>query len=98
MAGTARLEFAVTVAVLGVIAALALDHIAQLQTSAHAARLATLAAQARSVAALDQARCAPRISASAPLPDRLTPPLTLTTQAPRTGMAPRVDSPVSSCP
>ena len=103
MAGTARLEFAVSVAVLGVVGAFALNHIAELQAAAQIAQVQTKAAQARSVTALDRARCAPPAAASAALPD--PDPFTATasstpipTQAPQTDTALQVDSPVPSCP
>ena len=101
MAGTARLEFAVSVAVLGVVGAFALGHIAELQAAAQAAQVQTKAAQARSVTALDRARCAPPAAASAaqPDPDPFTAtPTPIPTQAPQTGTALQVDSPVPSCP
>ena len=101
MAGTARLEFAVSVAVLGVVGAFALDHIAELQAAAQVAQVQTKAAQARSVTALDRARCAPPAAASAalPNPDTAIPgPTLIPTQAPQTGTALQVDSPVPSCP
>jgi hypothetical protein len=83
----ARLEFALTVVALGVIAALALDHIAQLQVSARSAEHDTTAAQARSRAALAEARGA---SASWPCP--ITP-----AQAAPSGTSPAADPPLS-CP
>ena len=63
----ARLEFALTVAVLAVVAALALDHIASLQVSARGAEQETTAAQARSSAALAEARGAVTAASAAPL-------------------------------
>ena len=92
-AGIARLEFALTVVVLGVMAAFALDRIAQLQGSAQGARLETTAAISRSAAALDEARCAVPAATAASAPNPITP-----AQAPSTGTASRVDSPVHSCP
>ena len=56
--GTARLEFALTVIVLGVIGALALDRIAQVKLQAAQAQVQTTAAQQRAQAALHEARCA----------------------------------------
>ena len=88
-AGFARLEFALTVIVVGVIVAFALERIAQLQGSAQSARAETLAAQSRSTTALAQARCA--ASAATPGPIRAT-------LAPPTGADSRVDLPVTSCP
>lgn len=85
-AGTARLEFALTVIVLGVIGAFALDRIAQLKVLADQARVQTVAAQQRSQAALREASCtisarsipsvtvAPRPPASA-VPTPLSTPL-----------------------
>jgi hypothetical protein len=83
----ARLEFALTVAVLAVIAALALDHIAALQVSARSAERETTAAQARSSAALAEAR-----GASTPLTCPITP-----AQAAPSGTLPSVEPP-PSCP
>jgi hypothetical protein len=63
-AGIARLEFALGVCVLGLIAVFALQHIASLQVSAHQASAETSAAQVRALQALAQA-CS---SASSPTP------------------------------
>jgi len=51
-----KIEFALTVIVIGVIAAFALERIAQLQTAAQQVRAETAAAQARSASALAEAR------------------------------------------
>ena len=88
----ARLEFALTVAVLGVIAALALDHIASLQVSARSAEHDTTAAQARSSAALAEARGTVATAASAAAPCPITP-----AQAAPSGTLPSVEPP-PSCP
>ena len=88
----ARLEFALTVAVLGVIAALALDHIASLQNSARSAEHDTTAAQARSSAALAEARGAFATAASAAALCPITP-----AQAAPSGTLPSAESP-ASCP
>lgn len=92
-AGFARLEFALTVIVAGVIAAFALERIEQLQGSARSARVDTLAAQSRSTTALAQARCAASVAASA-----ATPGPTGAARAPPTGADSSVDLPVESCP
>jgi Tfp pilus assembly protein FimT len=93
-AGIARLEFALTVVVLSIVAAFALDRIAQVQVSAHGAQLETKAALTRSTAALEEARCAvPPALAAASEANTFTP-----AHAPRTGTASRVDFPVPSCP
>lgn len=55
----AYLEFGLTVAVLGVIGAFALEHLARLQAAADDASARTRAAQARSISALQQARGRP---------------------------------------
>lgn len=55
--GLSRLEFALAVAVGGVVLTLALDRLAQLQSLGLAARDQTVAAQQRSASALAQARC-----------------------------------------
>jgi hypothetical protein len=54
-AGRVRVEFGLAVVVLGVVASLALQRVAELQVSANDARDDTRAAQARSVDALAQA-------------------------------------------
>ena len=53
----ARLQFALAVAVAGLVASLALDHLAELQRRAAQAVQQTLQAQQRTFAALAQARC-----------------------------------------
>ena len=63
--GSARLEFAVTVFVFGVIGAFGLDHIANLKVLAGIAQRQTTAAQQRALVALQEARCG---SASTPAP------------------------------
>ena len=55
--GTAQLEFALTVIVLGVIGAFALAQIAELKGLADRARRQTVEAQQRSLAALREASC-----------------------------------------
>ena len=88
----ARLEFALMVAVLAVIAALALDHIASLQVSARSAEHETAAARARSSAALAEARGAFATAASAAPPCPITP-----AQAAPSGTLPSPEPPLS-CP
>ena len=68
-----RLEFALTVVVVGVIAALALGRIAELRVAADGAGALTQAAQSRSAAALAQAREPLASSSSAAAPCRVTP-------------------------
>ena len=68
-----RLEFALTVVVVGVVAALALGRIAELRVAADDAGALTQAAQSRSAAALAQAREPPTSSSAAVLPCRVTP-------------------------
>ena len=63
-----RLELALTVVVVGVIAALALERIAELQVSADGARAQTTAAQTRSTTALAQARQPVSPSSAAAMP------------------------------
>ena len=107
-AGVARLEFAVSVAVAGVIAAFALDHISNLQVVAQQVVVETNLAQNRTLAALAQARCAvsPAAStastaptgrvarvASAPVRKPVTPSMAL-----RKGAASAIELPVPSCP
>ena len=95
-AGVARLEFALTVAVAGVIAALALDRISQLQVLAQQAVVETKLAQKRSLTALAQARCAisPALPvASAPVPKPVNSALAL-----RKGAASEVELSIPSCP
>ena len=86
-----RLEFALTVVVVGVIAALALERIAELQLSANGARMQTVAAQERSTAALATAREAIPSSAAAAMPCLVT-----LTPAPLTEAVPGLQS--TSCP
>lgn len=85
--GLARLEFALTVTVVALIVAFALDHISQLQGPARNAQADTLAAQARSTAALAEAR-----GAAAPVPCPITP-----AQAAPSGTLPPAEPPLS-CP
>ena len=73
--GTARLEFAVTVIVFGVIGAFALDRIAHMKGLASVAQRQTSAAQQRALLALDEARCAGAAS-SAPAWKAASSPLT----------------------
>ncbi len=86
-----RLEFALTVAVLGVVAALALEQIAVLQVSADDVRAQSVAANRRAVTAIARAReSLPAASAAAtPCPLHPSPEL-------RTGVAPGFLFP--SCP
>jgi hypothetical protein len=53
----ARLEFALAVAVGGVVLTLALNQLTQLQSLGHEARDQTVAAQRRAASAIVQARC-----------------------------------------
>ena len=101
-AGVARLEFALTVTIAGVIAAFALNHISHLQVLAQQAVIDTKAAQMQSLAALAQARCAispslpslPALpTASAPVPKPVTYTLAL-----QRGVASEVEPPAFSCP
>jgi len=91
-AGVARLEFAITVVVLGVISALALERIARLQASANEVIAQTSAAQARSIAALVQARDFLLPSPAASTPCSVTP-----VSMPLESAASGVQKP-SSCP
>ena len=97
--GVARLEFAVSVAVAGVIAAFALDHISNLQMEAQQVVVETKVAQNRTLAALAQAKCliSPAVpaalAASAPVQKPVTPSLAL-----RKGAASAIELPVPSCP
>jgi hypothetical protein len=87
-----RLEFALTVVVVGVIAALALGRIAELQVSAGDARAQTTSAQARSSTALTEASASlPSSSSAAPKPCSST-----HRSEPRTGAATGIPS--LSCP
>jgi hypothetical protein len=83
-----RLEFALTVTVAAVIAALALERIAELQVSADGARAQTAAAQGRSTAALAQAREPLPSSSAAAMPCRVNP-----SSEPLTGAATGILSP-----
>ena len=93
-AGASTLEFALALVVACVIAAFALERIAQLQVSAGDAKTQTTDAQRRSVAALTQARDALPTDRAASLPCAAA-PLT-PTSAPRAGAVPGPESP--SCP
>jgi len=86
-----RLEFALTVVVAAVIAALALERIAELKASADGAVAQATASQSRAAAALAQARqpLAPSSEASAPCPVTPTP-------APPAGAMPGMNA--ISCP
>jgi len=81
--GAARLEFALTLVLVSLLAALALQRIAELQRFARHAEARTAAAQARATHAVDEARKAipARSGASAPRP--FTP-----AQTPLAGAAP----------
>ena len=57
MRGVAKLEFALMVAVIGVIGMLALSALADLQVLGRDAQRQTAAAQQRAISALNQARC-----------------------------------------
>ena len=80
--GTARLEFAVTVIVFGVIGAFALDRIAHMKGLASVAQRQTSAAQQRALLALDEARC-PGAASSAPAWNAASNPLIAWTSSTR---------------
>ncbi len=65
MRGTARLEFALVVAVTGVIVVLALSRLGELQVLGRDVQHQTVAAQERAASALNQARCPATTAASA---------------------------------
>jgi len=82
-----RLEFALTVLVVAVVAGLALGRVAELQASADGAVARTTAAQSRSAAALAQAQQFLAPSSAASMPCAVTP-----TQVPPAGAMPGAHS------
>ena len=93
-AGASTLEFALALIVACVVAAFALERIAQLQVSAGDAKAQTTEAQRRSAAALAEARDALPANPAASPPCAATP--FTPTSAPRAGAVPGPEFP--SCP
>lgn len=89
--GLSRLEFALAVAVAGVVLTLALNRLTELQSLGHQARDQSVSAQQRSASALAQARCGlermPSPNADLPAsttPDRRPDPCPQPDSTPRT--------------